>query len=125
MLCPACGKELAPDATFCPDCRIRGSAPLATPVGTPVLPPPTPRPPAPDRHERFFLIVACLVSAGALAIPRLRRSKAFGPTGKAVLGTLAALQTIGAVVLIAFFWIKGPALIDRYVHWLGHRTGRY
>lgn len=109
MTCPACGHELAPAATFCPPCRERGQRAAAagpTAISGPIVA--TVRPVAPPRvhadddpRERFFLIVACLLSAGALAIPRLRRSKAFGPTGKLVLGTLAVLQTALCVAIIA------------------------
>jgi hypothetical protein len=71
-----------------------------------------------DRHERLFLVIACVVAAGALAIPRLLRSKAFGPFGKTVLGVCAALNTTVALGCIVFLAVNGPNLLARYVKFI-------
>jgi len=71
--------------------------------------------PPSDKNERMFLILACLVSAGPLAIPRLMRSKAFGPTGKTVLLVCAIVQTILVVAIIVYFCIEGPGLMMKYL----------
>jgi hypothetical protein len=107
--CPACGHELPPAATFCAACRARGGA-SASPVQV--------RPISPgvtadnDPRERFFLIVACLFSAGPLAIPRLRKSKAFGPVGKLVLGGLAILQWVVIAALVVALFVYWRELMD-------------
>jgi hypothetical protein len=109
MRCPSCGTEIAAGQTFCPTCRARGSLPAARPVA-----PPPALPSFADRHERLFLVLACLLAAGPLAIPRLLRSKAFGRVGKAVLTTLALLQTALVVALLVFAVVEAPALWQGY-----------
>lgn len=123
MECPACRTVIAPGQTFCPTCRARGGGPpMATPVDVPLARRVTaPAPPVTDKNERMFLIIACLLSAGALAIPRLLRSKAFGPVGKTVLGLGAAFNTIGAFGLIVFLILRGPALFMDYLHYVQNR----
>ena len=129
MNCPACQTEIAPGQTFCPTCRARGSPPFATQVVTPVAkriaPPPDAHPaPAPersDKNERLFLVVSCLLAAGALTIPRLMRSRAFGPTGKLVLGVGAFVNTAGALAIIVYLVVKGPELLQQYVRYIQNR----
>jgi hypothetical protein len=116
MKCPACGSEILPGATFCALCRERGR-----PVARVVVPGISADN---DPRERFFLIVACLLSAGALAVPRLRRSRAFGPVGKVVLGTLAVLQTTLCVVIVLALIVKGPWLVTKWMQFLEQRTSR-
>jgi hypothetical protein len=108
--CPACNTELTAGMTYCPTCRARGAAAAAV---RPVSPPPPPT----DRNERLFLVVACLLSAGVLAVPRLLRSKAFGPVGKTVLGVAATVNTAAAVALLVLACWKGPQLI---MDWVRH-----
>jgi|SRR5581483_2241156 len=110
MECPVCKTAIAAGATYCPTCRARGAAASAAPVAKPVSPPP-----AVDRHEKLFLVLACTVSAGALALPKLLRSKAFGPTGKTLLGGCAVLNTTAAIALLVFLVLKGPELLMKYV----------
>jgi hypothetical protein len=119
MKCPACQSEIAPGLTFCPSCRGRGAA--SPPAPTPARP----VAPSEDRHERLWLILACLFAAGPLAIPRLQRSKAFGPTGKMVLTVLAVLQTILVVAIIVGALVEGPALMRRYMDWVSSSSRRY
>ena len=109
MNCPACNTEIQPGQTFCPTCRARGGGPpFAQPVARPVVSPVAPPPVANDKHERLFLVLACLLSAGALAIPRLMKSKAFGPTGKLVLGVGAFVNPVAALGLLVWCIVYGP-----------------
>ncbi|HZV00123.1 MAG TPA: zinc ribbon domain-containing protein [Planctomycetota bacterium] len=123
MNCPACGTELAAGATFCPACRARGVPPVAAPVPLPplaskVTPPVTEN----DPRERLFLILACVVSAGALAVPRLRRSRAFGPRGKWILGTFAVLQTTIAVAILVLTCVYARSIMSWYMGWLQDKS---
>ena len=113
MICPACEHEIPGGSTFCPPCRERGQKAAGGPTRQVVA---RVRPVSPavgadnDPRERSFLIIACLFSAGALAVPRLMRSKAFGPVGKGVLGTVAVVQTALAVAVILAMVFRGPEL---------------
>jgi hypothetical protein len=77
--------------------------------------------PPDDRHERLYLILACVLAAGPLAIPRLRRSTAFGPTGKTVLTVIAIVQTILVVAIVVALCVEAP----RWLRWYMHRIQGY
>lgn len=77
-----------------------------------------------DRHERLFLIFACVFAAGALAIPRLRRSQAFSPRAKVVLGTLAVLQTLAAFAFVGVLVWKGPELFSWWMAYVRRESAR-
>ncbi len=85
-----------------------------------------PRPPVPpdprDRSERLFLVIACVFAAGALAVPRLRKSNAFTAREKTVLAALAFLQTALAVALVAVLVWKGPALYRVWWRYVEQRS---
>src|SRR6185295_10546758 len=107
MNCPACAAEISPGDTFCKACRASGSARQA----------------APDPHERFYLVVACVFSLGALAIPRLLKSRAFGPKMKVFLAVVAALQSALAAAFLLFLAIKGPALFAEWQRYIQRTRG--
>lgn len=97
--CPTCGLGLPAGLSFCPRCR-------AAAEGRPYDPGEL------DRHERSYVLSLVLLSLGALAVPRLLKSPAFGPGHKAALALLGVTQTLAALALAwAFFGVWLPRTI--------------
>ncbi|MEZ6189214.1 MAG: hypothetical protein R3F62_29960 [Planctomycetota bacterium] len=89
--CPRCALRVPP-LNFCPRCQAEAR-------GEPF------DPDALDRHERSYVITLVALSLGALGVPRLWRSEAFGTGGK-VLWTLVGVgNTLGVIVVLYVFGI--------------------
>lgn len=88
--CPTCELSVSEGLAFCPRCR-------AAAEGRPY------DPDEGDRHERQYVLSLVILSLGALAIPRLLRSRAFSPGAK-LLVALLGLANTGAVVGIAWYF---------------------
>ncbi len=71
------------------------------------------------------MILACVLAAGPLAIPRLLRSTAFGRTGKTVLTVIAVVQTILVVAIIVVLCVEGPGWFRRYMDWISRMSRGY
>ena len=97
--CPSCGLAVPGGLSYCPRCRAACEGREYDPNEA-------------DAHERSYVISLVVLSLGAVAIPRLLRSPAFSPLGKACLTLLGLLNT-GAVVGIGywFFALYLPGMI--------------
>lgn len=87
--CPTCALEVPEGFSYCPRCRAVAEGRAYDPNEL-------------DRHERQYVLALVVFSLGALAIPRLMRSRAFSPLGKLAVALLGIFNT-GAVVAIVYY----------------------
>ncbi|MCA8920389.1 MAG: hypothetical protein KDD82_01195 [Planctomycetes bacterium] len=96
--CPRCALVL-PALSYCPRCRAQARGEAYDPDAV-------------DRLERSYVITLVALSLGALGVPRLWRSKAFGTGGKLFWSAIGFGNTAGVFVLLYLFgayWL--PALL--------------
>ena len=94
--CPRCQLALPP-LSFCPRCRAEAQGEEYDPG-------------AADRHERSYVITLVALSLGALGVPRLWRSSAFGTAGKIGWTVVGVGNTVGVFVVLYLFgayWLPG------------------
>lgn len=88
--CPACALAVPSGFVYCPRCRAAAEGRDYDPQEV-------------DSHERHYVVSLVVLSLGALALPRLLRSKAFSAAEKAGLGLVGILNTAGVVVVCVWF----------------------
>lgn len=104
LACPTCELEVPDGLSFCPRCRAVAEGRAYDPGEA-------------DRHERQYVLSLVALSLGALAIPRLLRSPAFTPRGKALVALLGLANTGAVVVVLFLVWRYLPAWVEAVRRW--------
>jgi hypothetical protein len=99
VACPTCDLDVPEGLAFCPRCRAKAEGRVYDPGEA-------------DRHERQYVLSLVVLSLGALAIPRLLRSPAFSPRGKALVALLGLANTGAVVVVLVLVWRWLPAFVE-------------
>lgn len=101
--CPTCALSVPEGLLFCPRCRADAQGRDYDPREL-------------HAHERQYVFSLVALTLGALAIPRLLRSRSFSGGEKLLLGLLGAANT-GAVVVVCWLFSRWfPTYLSSLTH---------